>query len=305
MSLSSAPPADEILSLNTGFNLGSDSLPDALKFAYSRDLNASVLVSSEAMDEPIEVWGVFKISRDSFSFTPTVGYDMINKPAYDRNKSDEDCWLNLRPAVNLLPHGHDTILGGTSTWTKYVANIKSIEKLYKDTKASRQSVLLENWGIKLSHKFLVDKPAPVATTDSDTEEEGEADRASPADTIHPQFTLENWPVPESWDSARLSLLDRGYSIRPLEAYIHKKEEPIRPSRYERKLKGAIAHVSFIILAYKFAQDNRIRFSAVARRITVLITPTATASRGKGKRKETETEAEDTHKKPKLTPTNEL
>ncbi|KAM6488902.1 hypothetical protein JOM56_015633 [Amanita muscaria] len=161
MPFTPAPATDEILALNNGFYLGSDSLPDDLKFAYSRDLNASVLVSTRAMDEPREVCGVFKISRDSFTFTPTAGYDMVNKPPYDRDKNDDTCWLNLRPAINLLAHDVETVPGGsTSDWGKYIANMKEIEKRFKDT-GERQTVLLENWGIKLAHKFLVEVHVPA------------------------------------------------------------------------------------------------------------------------------------------------
>ncbi|KAM6488861.1 hypothetical protein JOM56_015681 [Amanita muscaria] len=104
-----------------------------------------------------------------------------------------------------------------------------------------------------------------------------------------EFTLEGWPVPDSWNDARETLLEKDYATRPLNAYLHGKTDPIRPSRYERRLKGAIAHVSFIFLAFKFDKEQRIRFSAIVRQmsqITVLERPKkATARISVEKRKE--------------------
>ncbi|KAM6491671.1 hypothetical protein JOM56_012915 [Amanita muscaria] len=215
----------------------------------------------------------------------------------------------------------ETVPGGsTSDWGKYIANMKEIEKRFKDT-GERQTVLLENWGIKLAHKFLVEvhvpaqlneivklmehvqKPTTTTTTGSETEEESEGEHTSTT-FAHADFTLEGWPVPETWNDARQSLLDRGYTIRPLDAYIHQKDKPIRPSRYERKLKGALAHVSFIVVAYRFAREKRIRFSALARRIIVLARPASTSATTAqtGKRKTSPVspvDAESDSKKPKL------
>ncbi|KIL55394.1 hypothetical protein M378DRAFT_17987 [Amanita muscaria Koide BX008] len=306
MPITAAPSNEEILALSAGFNLGADSVPEGLTFVYSRDLKGSVLVSQKAVDEPFEVWGVFKISRDSFNFTPTAGYDMVNKPVYDRDKSDDACWLALRPAVNLLAHSCETMLGGQSSeWEKYLANVKSLEKLFKDSakgtgaNKQRDSLVLENWGLKLAHKFLVEAPASEGSDhDSDAEEGASASKAE----VPFDLTLEGWPVPDTWSEARQALIDRNYAIQPLNAFVHNTARPIRPSRYERRLKGAIAHVSFMVLAYKFERDGRIRFSAVARKITVLVPPASVAaasSAGKEKRKSPDEASGSGSKKPRL------
>ncbi|KIL62633.1 hypothetical protein M378DRAFT_179615 [Amanita muscaria Koide BX008] len=278
MSFFTPPSSTAIHALCPGFYLGSEVLRDDLRFAYSRDLNASVLVSRAAVDEPVEIWGVFKISRDSFTFTPTVGYDMINKPVYDVNRGDDVCWRRLRPAVNLLAHGHETILDGRpADWERYTANLKSLEKLFKDSPkgassgtqpARHHSVLLETWGLKLTHRFLVEQRATVVTSDS--EDEGEqGGGSSSAGSLPLEFMLEGWPVPESWNSARQDLLAKNFAIQPLNAYVHGSDRLIHPSRYERRLKGAVVHVSFVLHAYNFVAENRVRFSAVAQKITVL------------------------------------
>ncbi|KIL60595.1 hypothetical protein M378DRAFT_180395 [Amanita muscaria Koide BX008] len=316
----SVPSSDEIRALCPGFYLGSDSVPDNFKFVNSRDYKASVLVSTKAVDEPIEFWGVFKISKDGFTFTPTAGYDMSNKPAYDNHKDDAQCWLNIRPAVNLLAHTHETVLDGTlQDWKKYVSTVRTLESQFKDTRKAtssgieHQSILIEDWGIKISHKFLTEKPESAKRDSSDEDSETETG-GLPCDiqpnrrqdlTSFTEFTLEKWPVPDSWSDARETLLERNYAIRPLQAYLHGKTELIRPSRYERKLKGAIAHVSFILLAYNFEKDKRVRFSAVARRITVLVPPkTVKIGNSPQKRKESDTTEEPVPKKVKTTPAEE-
>ncbi|KAM6492967.1 hypothetical protein JOM56_011101 [Amanita muscaria] len=294
-----APPTKEQLeTLSPGINLGTESMPNHLKFTYSRDRKASVLVSNKAIDEAIELWGVFKISRDSFSFTPTVGYDMNNKPAYDNQKSDEACWLNLRPAINLLAHGHNTVLGGTPTeWAKYMTNLNAIEAKMEQKGMTPQSVLSEDCSLKLTHKFLVDKPEKIDTMNSEDESDtgkAEIDTASDKELPH-EFTLEGWPVPDSWNTARETLLEKNYAIEPLNAFVYGKNKLIRPSRYEQKLKGAVAHVAFNLIAYKFQKDRRICFIAVAKRITVLI-PAVSPAKQRAKRK-AEAE-EDNHSGPK-------
>ncbi|KAM6492486.1 hypothetical protein JOM56_012210 [Amanita muscaria] len=283
MPITAAPSNEEILALSAGFNLGADLVPEGLTFVYSRNLKGSVLVSQKAVDEPFEVWGVFKISRDSFSFTPTAGYDMVNKPVYDRDKSDDACWLALRPAVNLLAHSCETMLGDSA----------------KGAGANKQhdSLVLENWGLKLAHKFLVEAPASEGSDhDSDAEEGASASKAE----VPFDLTLEGWPVPDTWSEARQALIDRNYAIQPLNAFVHNTARPIRPSRYEQRLKGAITHVSFMVLAYKFERDGCIRFSAVARKITVLVPPASVAaasSAGKEKQKSPDEASGSGSKKP--------
>ncbi|KIL54766.1 hypothetical protein M378DRAFT_18569 [Amanita muscaria Koide BX008] len=303
------PTKEELEALSSGWYLGTETIPNHFKFSYSRELNGSFLASDRAIDEPIELWGIFKISKDSFTFTPTVGYDMSNKPAYDTHKNDDACWLNLRPAVNLLAHDHETVLGGSAPeWDKYVANLKAIEKRYKPPPKSiasssapkQQSALLDDSVLKLSHKFLLEKPEKLETASSSNDSETGKGTSEPASEIfvHPELTLENWPVPDSWNIARETLLARNYAIQPLNAYVRGKEKLIRPSRYEQKLKGAVAHVAFTIMAYRFAQENRVRFVAVAQRITVLFPPARASSNLKRKAQALETTSGSPHKKTK-------
>ncbi|KIL66811.1 hypothetical protein M378DRAFT_177642 [Amanita muscaria Koide BX008] len=228
---------------------------------------------------------------------------MNNKPAYDNQKSDETCWLNLRPAINLLAHGHDTVLGGTPTeWAKYIANLKVIEAKMEQKGMTPQSVSSEDQcSLKLTHKFLVEKPEKIETAYSEDESDtgkAETDTGSDKDLPH-EFTLEGWPVPDSWNRARETLLEKNYAIEPLNAFVYGKDTPIRPSRYEQKLKGAVAHVAFNLIAYKFQKERRIRFIAVAKRITVLIPPVSTAKPRAKRKAETEEDNQSSQKKREL------
>ena len=62
-----------------------------------------------------------------------------------------------------------------------------------------------------------------------------------------------------------------HTVVPIPAY-SADGNPIRPEDYERRLRGAVVEVQFVIYSYFIKRDRRTTFSAVVRDIEVLRPP---------------------------------